>query len=131
MEKSGCKMSSTDGLYGQGIYECKKTYKKYNAEYCFGKLYRKYEVKKNGNRNMLENGFPQIWTLDFLKIHNCMICSSVIIEKDVIDKTGRFSIKNYADDYEYWLRILKHTDSVYVSNVCIYYDIGHAGGRKY
>ena len=24
MEKSGCKMSSTDGLYGKGIYECKK-----------------------------------------------------------------------------------------------------------
>ena len=52
-------------------------------------------------------------------------------KKDIIDKTGKFCVKNYADDYEYWLRIINHTDSVYVDNVCVYYDIGHAGGRKY
>ena len=129
MKETNCKMSSTDGCVGRGPYNQSRKYRKYNAEVFWRRLQLKFE-KKN-KIELIQNGFPRIWNRKFMKIHNCMICSSVIIEKDIIDKTGRFSIKNYADDYEYWLRILKHTDSVYVSNVCVYYDIGHAGGRKY
>jgi len=129
MKETNCKMSSTDGCVGRGPYNQSRKYRKYNAEVFWRRLQLKFE-KKN-KIELIQNGFPRIWNRKFMKVHNCMICSSVIIEKDIIDKTGRFSIKNYADDYEYWLRILKHTDSVYVSNVCVYYDIGHAGGRKY
>ena len=32
MKKSGCKMSSTDGLFGIGVYDINKNYKKYIAE---------------------------------------------------------------------------------------------------
>lgn len=129
MKETGCKMSSTDGCVGRGPYVPTKTYKKYNAEFFWKRLQSKF--KKKNKSELIENGFPRIWDKNFINTHNCMICSSVMIEKDIIDKTGKFCVKNYADDYEYWLRIINHTDSVYVDNVCVYYDIGHAGGRKY
>ena len=34
MKRTGCKMSSTDGLFGYGVYDSNKSYKKFNAEYC-------------------------------------------------------------------------------------------------
>ena len=75
---SGCKMSSIDGLIGNGVFDSKQTYKKYNAEACYNTL---QQIYKRYNSNLLDTGFPDIWNLDFLKIHNCIICSSVVIEK--------------------------------------------------
>lgn len=128
MKKTGCKMSSTDGFIGNGMYNPKKSYKKYNAQHFFKSLQNIYKRKKS---TLLENGFPKIWTLDFLKIHNCMICSSVILEKEIIDKVGKFIVAKRSEDYEYWLRALEYTDSVYVTDVCFYYDSGHGDGQNY
>ena len=128
MEKSGCKMSSTDGLIGNGIYDKNKKYKKYLTEHYYNTLQNIYRRR---NSNLLENRFPEIWTLDFLKIHNCMICSSVIIDKEIINKVGDFIIARRSEDYEYWLRALQYTNSVYVTDMCFYYDSGHGGGQNY
>jgi glycosyltransferase involved in cell wall biosynthesis len=128
MEKTGCKMSSTDGLIGNGVYNINKSYQKYNAEHYFSTLKGIY---KGNNSSLMDNGFPNIWDLNFSKIHNCMICSSVIIKKDIIDKTGKFIIDRSGEDYEYWLRALKYTDSVYVPEICFYYDASHGGGQNY
>ena len=131
MKKSGCKMSSTDGLIGNGPYNINKNalYKKYNAEHYYKILQNIYKRK---NSNLLENGFPKIWTLDFLKIHNCVICSSVILDKEIINQVGMFDIRGSRDeDYDYWLRALKYTNSVYVNDVCFYYDNKHGDGQNY
>ena len=128
MKKTGCKMSSTDGLIGKGVYNKNVKYKKYNAEHMYKALQKIY---KNKNSKLLKNGFPKIWTNDLLKIHNCIICSSVLVDKEIIDKAGLFIVKKYGDDYEYWLRLLKHTNSVYVSDLCFYYDSGHGDGQNY
>jgi glycosyltransferase involved in cell wall biosynthesis len=128
MKKTGCKMSSTDGLIGNGVYNSNNIYKKYLDEYYFSTVKDIYQMK---NSSFMDNGFPNIWDLSFLKIHNCMICSSVIIEKDIIDKTGKFIIDRNSEDYEYWLRALNYTDSVYVSDICFYYDLEHGGGNNY
>ncbi len=73
--------------------------------------------------------FPPIWNRDFLKIHNCVICSSVILSKSIIDKIGLMrTVKNGQEDYDYWLRALEHTNSAYVSDGCFYYDNGHGSG---
>jgi glycosyltransferase involved in cell wall biosynthesis len=129
MKKSGCKMSSTDGLIGNGIFNPTKSYKKYNAEHYYKILQNIY--RKNGS-DLLDNGFPNIWNLDFLKIHNCVICSSVIIEKDILDKINNMNhVKNGQEDYDCWLRALHHTNSVYVKDICFYYDNGHGYGRNY
>jgi glycosyltransferase involved in cell wall biosynthesis len=124
MKRTGCKMSSTDGLFGYGVYDSNKSYKKFNAEYCLQYL-------KNIYGNIINNGFPEIWNRDFMAINNSMICSSVVIEKEVIDLTGKFIIARTAEDYEYWLRALKHTNSVYVQDICFYYDGGHGYGQNY
>ena len=152
MKTSGCKMSSTDGLIGYGVYNESSHYKKYNAEYYYSTLFTIYEnhslskfkrfIKKfpgigklipaNAN-NKLKNGFPEIWNLAFIKIHNCIITSSVLIEKSVLDKINNFRNVRMreAEDYDCWLRALEHTDCVYVKDLCFYYDMGHGSGQNY
>ena len=129
MKALRCKMSSTDGLIGNGVYDINKKYKKYNAEHYYEVLQNIY---KGHNSNLLANGFPKIWTLDFLKIHNCVICSSVIIEKSILDKINNFkNVNNAQEDYDCWLRALEHTNSAYVNDVCFYYDNRHGDGQNY
>jgi glycosyltransferase involved in cell wall biosynthesis len=129
MRETGCKMSSTDGLIGYGIFNPTKSYKKYNAEHYYGTLQKIY---KNKGSNLLDNGFPIIWNLNFLKIHNCIICSSVVIEKTILDKINNMEcVKNGQEDYNCWLAALQHTYSVYVKDICFYYDNGHGDGQNY
>ena len=127
MKKTGCKMSSTDGLIGYGVYDSTKKYKKYNAENFFDILKSIYK-----NSTLLDNGFPEIWNLDFLKIHNCVICSSVLVEKEILDKINNMKrVRNGQEDYDCWLRILVHTNSVYLQDICFYYDSDHGNGQNY
>ena len=138
MEETGCKMSSTDGLIGKGMFDPTLKYKRYNAEEHYETLRRIYRSKGS---NMLDNGFPRIWNLPFLKIHNCIIACSVVIHKDVIRKIGKKlevkmggAVVNNAIvhiDYDYWLRAMEHTNCVYVDDVCFYYDAGHGDGQNY
>ena len=129
MQETGCKMSSTDGLIGNGIFNLTKSYKKYNAEYHYKTLQNIYNRKGS---NLLNSGFPTIWNLKFLKIHNCVICSSVVLEKTILDKINNFkNMKPPGEDYDCWLRALEYTDSVYVKDICFYYDNGHGDGKNY
>jgi len=43
MKRTGCKMSSTDGLFGNGVYDENIKYKKYNAEYYYQTLFNIYK----------------------------------------------------------------------------------------
>jgi glycosyltransferase involved in cell wall biosynthesis len=129
MLETGCKMSSTDGLIGNGIYDSTKLYKKYNAGHYYTTLQNIY--KRKGS-SLLDSGFPRIWSSEFLKVHNCIICSSVVIEKTVLDKIKNMNcLRNGQEDYDCWLRALQHTDCVYVNDVCFYYDNGHGDGQNY
>lgn len=129
MERTGCKMSSTEGLIGKGIYTETSTYKLYNSQHYYETLKGIYTSK--GSR-LLDNGFPERWSLEFIKVHNCVITSSVCIDKQLMIKIGKFSnVKNGCEDYGCWLRALEHTDSVYVNDVCFYYDLGHGDGQQY
>jgi teichuronic acid biosynthesis glycosyltransferase TuaG len=128
MIETGCKMSSTEGLKGHGIYDPTKIYAKYNSEHYYNILQNIY---KNKNSNLLDNGFPKIWNLDFLKIHNCVICSSVLIEKEILDKINNMKYLKCGEDYDCWLRALEYTDNVYISDVCFYYDSNHGYGSHF
>ena len=122
-------MSSTEGLFGNGVYDINKNYKKYNAEHWYTILQNIYRRK---NSDLLKNGFPKIWSLEFLKIHNCVICSSVLMEKNILDKINNFkNVKGGEEDYDCWIRALEHTNSVYVDDVCFYYDGRHGNGQNY
>jgi glycosyltransferase involved in cell wall biosynthesis len=126
MKNSGCKMSCTDGLIGIGIFAKNIPYKKYNGCHYFNYIKSKY-----AHTPYFKEDFPDIWNLDFLKIHNCCITSSVVVEKSILDTVGTMKLLNKGEDYDYWLRILEHTNCMYIKQVCFYYDIRHGEGQKY
>ena len=129
MEKTGCEMSSTDGFGGHGPYDPSKKYPRYNAECHFNTL---QQIYKNRGSHLMDNGFPDIWTIDFLRIHNCVICSSVLMKRTLFDKINGFRlVRPPGEDYDCWLRALNHTNSVYVNESCFYYDGGHGDGQNY
>ena len=129
MKRTGCKMSSTEGLFGRGAFDAFQSYPKYNAEAHLDIL---KDIYKNKNSTYLDNGFPEIWTNDFIKIHNCVLCSSVVIEKEILDMIHNMRCVSICslmpEDYDCWLRATQHTDCVYVKEACIYYDGGHGYG---
>ncbi len=145
MKKTGCLMSCTDGFIGNGIFNKNSHYKKYNAEHYFPTLYNIYEnhqpnkiirtINKLANlkpNNLLKDGFPNIWTLKLIKIHNCIITSSVVIDKAILTKINNFkTIKNGDEDYDCWLRALNYTNCTYLKEICFYYDLGHGDGQNY
>ena len=54
------------------------------------------------------------------------------MEKNILDKINNFkNMKPPGEDYDCWLRLLKHTDSIYIKEPCIYYDNGHGDGQQY
>lgn len=125
MQMYQCKMSSTEGLWGAGIYDQRKRYPLFNREKHFNIIKRKYR------RGELNRGYPDIWNYDMIKIHNCIITSSVIIEKSILEKVGGMGIKQRSQDYACWLACLKHTNSAYVHDPCFYYDAGHGDGSNH
>jgi GT2 family glycosyltransferase len=127
MIENNYKFSSTEGYFGEGIYDPSTEYKLYNSEHFFSILKRKYR-----KTNYIKSGkFPKNWNYDFLSIHNCVIKSSVIIEKELFNTLGGFrGLPEYAD-YDCWLGLLKITDLLYVDEPLFYYDGSHAGGKKY
>lgn len=129
MKATGCRMSSTDGLIGYGPYDITKRYRKYNAEHYFGTL---QSIYRNKGSTLMENGFPNIWNLEFIRVHNCIICSSVVMERSLFDILDGFkNMRPPGEDYECWLRALEHTDNVYVTDTCFYYDAGHGDGQDW
>ena len=129
MKESGCKMSSTDGLIGYGIYDSNTKYEIYNAEHYYTTIQNLYRTKGS---KLLDNGFPIIWDLNFLRYHNCVICSSVVLEKCILNTIQNMKcLVNGQEDYDCWLRALEHTNCIYVTDTCFYYDASHGAGRNY
>ena len=123
MERTGYKMSCTDGYIGKGQYSSEKTYPRYHFEYQPHKNYMEYILKISS--------FPTIWTKDFLQLHNFCINSSVILHKDIIKKIGDIPYKQIGEDYKYWLKAIEHTNCIYIDKPLVYYDESHGDGQLY
>jgi len=129
MKRTGCKMSCTEALFGYGEYDSSKSYKKYNAE-------AHIDILKNVYKDTTFLGddgeFPEIWTKEFLAIHNCVICSSVVIERSLLNNINNMRHLSIAaiipEDYDCWLRATEYTNCVYIKEPCVYYDGGHGYG---
>lgn len=121
MKKRDYKMSCTEGLIGSGFYNKNKIYPKYNSEYYYNTL---QQIFNNSGSSLINNGLPNIFDLDLITIHNCIITSSVIIDKELINKAGKFDCININEfeDYKLWLKILKLCDCLYIDKVLFYYD---------
>jgi len=120
MEETGCNMSSTEGLHGDRDerYDKNKRYEKYNSEKHFGCLKKIYKDKGID----ISKGFPPIWGYNFINIHNCIITSSVIVKKKILEDIGYMkNLPNGKEDYDCWKRCLKHTNSVYLDDDAYFY----------
>lgn len=129
MKTSGCLISCTDGYYGSGIYDKTKKYLIYNKEKYQNTI--KSIFNRKGKGELMKDGFPLIWNKEFMNVHNCCIASSVMIERSLIDKVGYFSNQLWAPDYEYWKRVIEHTDCIYIDEPLLYWDSGHGEGQNY
>jgi glycosyltransferase involved in cell wall biosynthesis len=127
MEKNGISFSSTEGYFGHGVYSENKKYKLYNKQKFFKDLKKKYKKTEFKFKKAL----PSYFTLEFLKVHNCVITSSVVVSLDLLKKVDGFNNVTWAEDYDCWLRILEHTDLQYIDEPLFYYDGNHAEGRLY
>jgi glycosyltransferase involved in cell wall biosynthesis len=129
MKRTGCKMSCTEALFGYGEYDSSKSYSKYNAE-------AHIDILKNVYKDTTFLGddgeFPEIWTKEFLAIHNCVICSSVVIERSLLNNINNMRHLSIAaiipEDYDCWLRATEYTNCVYIKEPCVYYDGNHGYG---
>ena len=122
-----CKMCSTEGYIGHGMYDSRKLYKKYNTEYFYNSIKNKLRNSEFYDDNFK---FPKIWNWRFVRINNSIITSSIMIEKKFFVENGCFDIKPPpGEDYACWLKLLKSTNLVYIDEPCFFYDLGHGGKR--
>ena len=129
MKKNNIKMCCSEGLIGKGVYKVSKNYNKHLSEKFYDCLNNAF--KKRGN-NFLENGIPKIFDYENLKHTNLMICSSVIIEKEILNKINNFKhLLKPGTDYDCWKRALKYTNCYFIDEPCVYYDEGHGDGKNY
>lgn len=129
MDETKCEMSATEGIIGDGKYDSNKKYKKYNQEHYYNDIVMIYAMK--GRLDLMMNGYPKIWNLDFISVHNCIINSSVVITRNILNKMNNLRhIFAPGDDYDSWLNALKFTNCVYVDEVCFYYDERHGYGQN-
>lgn len=127
MENSYYKFSSTEGYFGLGKYSDKEQYPLYNSEHFAKVLKKKYRYTKYLKRGNL----PKVWTEDFLKIHNCVIKSSAVVEKDTLQMIGGFRGIPKMSDYDCWLNVIKVEDLLYIDEPLFYYDGAHGSGQYY
>lgn len=127
MQQKQIYFSCTEGYYGEGTYDENVKYKLYNK-----KKFKKELKKIYQNSNFkIPKKFPEVWTYDFLKIHNCVITSSVVVEASLLKKVEGFKPVNWAEDYDCWLRILEVSNILYIDQPLFYYDGKHGDGRLY
>jgi len=70
-----------------------------------------------------EDVLPERWNRSLLVRNNFHICSSVIVNRDALIRAGGFGDKVFAEDYELWKRVMRHTDSAFVSEPLTYYQL--------
>ncbi len=130
MKKYYCKMSATDGYIGQGRYDSSISNKLMLQEYYYEAIKNRFD--KCGSI-YFKNGFPSIWDYNFIKIQNCVVCSSAVVERELLTQHENKMpcLRNGEEDIGCWLRVLKHTGCVFVPEPCFYYDNAHGYGQNY
>ena len=127
MERTGCQLSCTEGYAGDGPFTPGAAYARYNAEHYWDTV---QAIHRAQGSTWLRRGYPEIWSLEMLKLHNTVVTSSVVMERALASRIGEQRPLRGVEDYEYWLRALCHTNCVYVAEPCFYFDLRHAEGRE-
>ena len=137
LESSKFKMTSSEAVSYMGLYDEQKPSKLYNNEIVFNEIsniYKKSKLNKEFRKNFLfKFKYPSIWTSRFISIHNCIITSSVVVEKKLLEKVGNFrdlqNDKRYSD-WDCWLGLLTHTDLYYFSEPLLFYSLSDGQNKR-
>lgn len=129
LENSNQKICSTEAFFGSGVYDQNKKYSLYNGEVFLETLINIF--KRAGHDFSSSKKLPKTWNESFWGVHNAAICSSVMIHRDLYVKHGEFAPMPNSDDYEYWKRIIKGEEAVYLDEPHVYYDSAHGDGINY
>ena len=133
MEKVNIYFSCTEGYFGYGVYDDNQVYLKYNSEHHFKKIKKKYRYTKH----FKFSSFPEVWDYSFLRHHNSVVLSSVMVSKDLIQQLGGFrglyrsQYFKHTSDHDCWLGLTQLTKLLYVDEPLFYYDANHGSGKKY
>ncbi len=133
MKTHNCSISCTEAYGGRGPYNSESSYRTYHYNGIFWGALRSI-FTRNNKRELLDKMYEKnvnVWGKEEIKVHNCIVCSSVVIKKNIIKHSGYFPIKHTADDYALWLEIIKHTNCVFVREPLTYYDFSHGDGQNY
>jgi len=122
-------MCACQSFIGKGIYNPLDKHRRLNEDVYGGIIKGKF-IKKNST--LLDNGFPDIFTLELELIHNCLSTPCVVMSKDLVEKTGKFDVRKRNEDHEYWIRALRITSGcLYVQKPLVHIDMKHGDGRLY
>lgn len=134
MKESNCKISCTEGFIGKGEYDISSNYQIYHYQ-GFHWEWLKNKFKSKNKLELLFNMYKNkinIWNRQFINIHNCTIGgSSIIMEKNLINKAGYFPIMKIADDYAYWKKLSKFSNILFIREPLVYIDKLHGDGQNY
>ena len=131
MIETNCSFSCTEGYGGKNAYKEDQKYRTWHFNGIYWNSLK--SIFKNKTR-LFENMFKNevnVWNADAINTHNCILCSSSMIKKDLINKAGYFPLRHYAEDWAYWKEIIKHTNCAFIREPLTYIDLGHGDGRNY
>lgn len=135
MKEYKCSMSCVDAIQEKGQYSPHTNYKWYPVSHDSGSnnAFLKDKYKQKGLIDIFNNMYKDhinIWKEEALSVHNCTFGgSAIVIEKTMINKAGYFTLTNYAEDWDYWKKLIKYTDCVYISEPLTYIDLDHGDGQ--
>lgn len=128
LENSQNKFSCTEGYIGKGVFISEENYMLYNQERFFKRI-----AKKHNFRIVRKFEFPDQFDFNFIKIHNSIVTSSVLVDRHLINHIGGFrpfpTKDDYAPDYDCWLGLLRLTKCEFIKTPLFYYDELHGSGR--
>ena len=131
LETSEHRMACSEAYGSKGVYQKNEPGQLYNRELNYkelSKIYKKSKLKWDisSNKYYFKFHIPNIMNLKFITIHNCIITSSVVVEKSLIDKIGGFRDipdKKIYSDWDCWIGLLTHTDCLYIEEPLLHYNL--------
>ena len=124
MEKNNCFMSCTDVIRDFGFYNPDKKYTQYLINCGNYKTILHKFIELNGGK------FPHIINKNIIDHANIIVCSSVILHKEIIRRVKNMN-KSYnpftnsfngREDRILWGNCLKTTNCIFVQKPLVYYD---------
>ncbi|MEY2879261.1 MAG: hypothetical protein RLZZ15_1641 [Verrucomicrobiota bacterium] len=117
LRTTGCRMCATEAWWGEGVFDPRKSYPRYLADWT------------------KHDRLPERFTLADIARDNLIIHSSALIERTLVAEMGGYDElplggvmregRLVVEDWELWQRCLRVTDCAFVRSPQVYYDGAH------